>query len=228
MARAVELAVAPDERDRLLTQLTEFLDELRAWNARGNLVAPGDLGRLVRRHVIESMAAIPLLDRLSVSDCIDLGAGGGFPGIPLKLARPHLRLALVESRRLKALFLRRVAIKLSLQETWVWSIRAEALAALPAVRGAEGLDCVAQTVTGADAPAARPRVDLLTARAVASIAQLTEWASALVKPGGHLLTYKGSRLGEEMEEWKRKPGPWEFREAIPVGEGTQAVLLRRT
>src|SRR5262245_2314651 len=211
--------------DQLVRQFADYLDELRSWNARGNLVAPGDLGRLVERHVTESLAALPIVDRLAVRELIDLGSGGGFPGVPLKLARPELDVALVESRRLKALFLRRVGVRLGLERLWVWTQRAEPLAQLPGA-GVTLAEAAAST-SGESAPSLRPLADLITARAVAPLVDLARWAEPLVKPGGRLLTFKGSRLEEELAEWRRERGLWELEETSPGGAGIQLVLLRR-
>src|SRR5437899_2894298 len=92
------------DRPALILALSEYLAELREWNARGNLVSQSDLGRLVSRHVAESFAALPWIDRSGAKQVIDVGSGGGFPIIPLKLARPELRVGLVESRRMKSMF----------------------------------------------------------------------------------------------------------------------------
>lgn len=226
LERLVAEAVPAEDRERLASMLGKYLDEIRSWNARGNLVGPGDVGRLVQRHVAESLAILPIIDELRPRTLIDIGAGGGFPGIPVKLARPEIALAMVESRRLKALFLRRVVAALSLDQSWVWSMRAETLTALP--NPSSSLEEVHESAGGDDAPRRRPVVDMVTARAVASLAALAEWSEPLVRPGGHLVAFKGSRLEQEVEEWRRAPGPWEEAGVRPIGLGIQAVLLRRT
>jgi 16S rRNA (guanine527-N7)-methyltransferase len=210
----------------LTLAITEYLAELREWNARGNLVSPSDLGRLVSRHVAESLAALPWIDRANAAQIIDVGSGGGFPIVPLKLIRPSLRVALVESRRMKSLFLRRVATRLDLQNFWVWNMRIETLAELPAAPGTAGLEAVAEG-TSEDAPRVRPIVDLVTARAVAPLADLARWSERLVSPGGRLLAYKGSRLSQEIEDWKRAPGSWRLEEVSPVSPEIQIAVLRR-
>ena len=225
LERIVARSVAESERSRLTSQLEKYLGEIRAWNARGNLVAAGDLGRLVSRHVAESLAILPVIDELRPHSVIDIGAGGGFPGIPLKLARPEIALAMVESRRMKALFLRRVGIALALASTWVWSMRVETLSALlgPAVSVEEA----GAATGGDDIPRFRPEADMLTARAVASLSSLAEWSAPLVRPGGHLVAFKGSRLEGELAEWRQAPGPWEEAGVQPISPEIQAVLLRR-
>jgi len=117
--------------DATAEAIRAFLRGLVRWNVRSNLVAAGDRDRLVRRHVVESLACVPLLDHLGGETLIDLGSGGGFPGIPIKLVRPGIRVALLESRRIKSLFLKRTIRELGLSGAEAWQIRIEALATLP-------------------------------------------------------------------------------------------------
>ena len=212
-----------DDPTLLRTQLAEYLAELRQWNAQGNLVSQSDLGRLVSRHVAESLAALPWIDRSNASQVIDIGSGGGFPIVPLKLARPALRVALVESRRMKSLFLRRLSVKLELRSFWVWSMRIESLADLPQPDPEEILEHIACD----EIPDVRPSIDLITARAVAPLSDLARWSAKLVAPGGRLLAYKGSRLEEELEAWLKSPAPWMLEELIPVTPEITIVVLRR-
>ena len=159
--------VPPDQQSRALTLHLAYLAELHSWNVRGNLVAASDAPRLVRRHIVESLTAARIIDSLVGRDLIDLGSGGGLPGIPLKLVRPHLLVALVESRRLKSLFLDRVCRKLELEGIWVWQKRAEHLGDLPeSASGLDRLEAVAAN-SSLEGPATRPKVDFLTSRAVA-------------------------------------------------------------
>jgi 16S rRNA (guanine527-N7)-methyltransferase len=163
---------------------------------------------------------------------IDLGSGAGFPGIPIKVVRPRLAMALVESRRLKSLFLRKAAAALGLLDLVVWQSRIEALAALPlstAPSGPSGAgDMPDVLVPDPEGPRARPQVDLLTARAVASLPDVARWAAPVVRPGGHLVVFKGSRLDEELRGWSLRPGPWEIalveRDVCP---GLSLLALRR-
>ena len=210
----------------LTLSLLEFLAEIRGWNARGNLVSHSDLSRLVSRHVAEALAIVPLIDRLGVEQILDVGSGGGFPIVPVKLARPNLAVALVESRRMKSLFLRRLGSKLELESFWIWTTRVEPLAELPATPESSSLERVAAT-DAEGVPAIRPVVDLVTARAVAPLADLARWSERLVRPGGHLLTFKGSKLEDELAQWRRSPGSWELESVAPGGPGVQHVLLRR-
>jgi 16S rRNA (guanine527-N7)-methyltransferase len=93
-------------------RLERFLEEVRAWAPRTNLVGSTDAAAL-RRHVEDSLAAAPLLK--PAARVVDLGSGAGFPGIPLALARRDLRIALVEIRERRFHFLRRVVRSLELE-----------------------------------------------------------------------------------------------------------------
>ena len=237
--------------DATAEAIRAFLRGLVRWNVRSNLVAAGDRDRLVRRHVVESLACVPLLDHLGGETLIDLGSGGGFPGIPIKLVRPGIRVALLESRRIKSLFLKRTIRELGLSGAEAWQIRIEALATLPdgaasaeaelPVSG-EGARPGGPAATAPPAPgpisgdlavgdplpAVRPLVDLVTARAVAALPTIAEWVAPVVRSGGGLVTFKGSRVDDEIEAWRQAPGPWELerveREAVP---GLTLVALRR-
>ncbi|HKA24125.1 MAG TPA: 16S rRNA (guanine(527)-N(7))-methyltransferase RsmG [Candidatus Eisenbacteria bacterium] len=205
----------------------EYLAELKAWNARGNLVSQADVPRLVSRHVAESLAAVPLIDRIHPTQVLDLGSGGGFPIVPIKLARPELQVALVEARHLKSLFLRRVRERLDLRGFWVWNMRAEVLAGLPVAAQGASLEA-ASASANEGVPTMRPIVDLVTVRAVASLSELTRWSESLIASGGHLLAFKGSRLDQELAEWKTDPRGWSLEDVVPLSPEIRIVLFRRS
>lgn len=112
-------------RPLLLDQLSAYLDLLMKWNQRMNLTAIRDPRQMVRRHFGESLFAAQHLPALGT--VLDFGSGAGFPGIPIQLWHPHVRVTLAESQAKKATFLREVVRSLSLA-TEVWSERAESLA----------------------------------------------------------------------------------------------------
>jgi 16S rRNA (guanine527-N7)-methyltransferase len=109
---------------------------------------------------------------------IDIGAGAGFPGLPLKILRPELRLTLVESIAKKAAFLRHIAETLGLADVEVVVARAE--------------------VVGRD-PAHRERYAVAAARAVAELRVLAEYCLPLCRVGGRFLAPKGSSAGDEVQ-----------------------------
>src|SRR5919201_3908101 len=116
--------------------------------------------------------SLVLLDLLGdAQTLVDVGTGGGLPGLPLKLARPELRLALVESNRRKAAFLTHACAELDLADVEVIPMRAEEAARLPRLRDA---------------------FEVATARALAPMAVLVELCLPFVQPGGRLLAMKTS------------------------------------
>jgi 16S rRNA (guanine527-N7)-methyltransferase len=125
-SRIAELLVPfyHDPPSELLDQLSVYLDLLLKWNARTNLTSIRDPEEIVRRHFGESLftaAHLPACKTL-----LDLGSGAGFPGIPIQLALPQLKVTLAESQNKKAAFLQEAVRTLGLQ-TRVWPDRAENL-----------------------------------------------------------------------------------------------------
>jgi 16S rRNA (guanine527-N7)-methyltransferase len=187
---------APDAAaaEVMRARLEAYLEDLLLWTRDSNLVAQNDLGRLASRHVTESLAALPLLDRLAPKRLIDLGSGAGFPAIPVQVARPELAVTLVESRRRKGLFLKRTVERLELENAQALIMRAEQLAT-----------------------AGLPPQDVGTARAVAVVRELLPWLAPVIRPGGHAVLFKGSAHVEELAEWgKTQDAEWRHAETVAV------------
>ncbi|WP_260735859.1 16S rRNA (guanine(527)-N(7))-methyltransferase RsmG [Tunturiibacter lichenicola] len=109
----------------LLPQLSLYLDLLVRWNARTNLTAIRDPEEIVRRHFGESLFAAQYLDP-AADTLLDFGSGAGFPGLPIALLRPEIKVTLAESQNKKASFLREVVRNLKLT-TEVWAARVETM-----------------------------------------------------------------------------------------------------
>jgi 16S rRNA (guanine527-N7)-methyltransferase len=152
----------------LYSQLSNYLDLLVKWNARTNLTAIREPEEMVRRHFGESLfAAVHLGARLpSGARVLDFGSGAGFPGLPIQLLHPELRVTLAESQGKKSSFLREAVRTLGLP-TEVWAGRVEAM---PAVDGSSR------------------RFDAVTLRAVDNMQQALAEARQRVAPGGWLVT----------------------------------------
>ena len=143
---------------------------LLAWNAAINLTAIRDPVAVAVRHVADSLSALPVLRARGIDRFVDLGSGGGFPGIPLAAALPAERALLVDSVAKKVRFLRTAIEAVGIERTVVAeATRAEALA-----RSTRD----------------RERWPAVTARAVASLAELVELALPLLAPGGLLVAWK--------------------------------------
>lgn len=195
-------------KDMQIRQLESYLGMLLARNSTLNLFSRGDRARVTERHILESMAWIPLfLDRL-VSPIMDLGSGAGFPGIPLAICRPDQTVTLVESVQKKARFLFDVCQGLALNAQ-VLNERVEAIAGKQEQEN---------------------RYRLIVARAVAPVVQLVKWVVPILGQGGLLLTFKGDKMDEEIRALQRfdtslLPTIHEY--VVPVDLSGAAHLQRR-
>ena len=150
---------------------------LLAWTTAVNLTAIREPGAAVVGHLLDSLAAVPLLRSAGVRRLLDLGSGGGYPGLPLALALPAERTLLVDSIAKKAAFLEVAAAAAGVADrVVVAAARAETLAA---------------------DRAQRERWPAVTVRAVASLPDLVELAFPLLAPGGLLVAWKRAGAGSE-------------------------------
>ena len=156
---------------------------LLAWNEAINLTGIREPGIIARGHVLDSLTAAPLLRRAGIDDFVDIGSGGGFPGLPLAIALPARRAALVESIGKKARFLTAAVDVAGVGDrVTVVAARAETLAADPAHRGRWGA---------------------VVARAVADLTELAELALPLLRPDGLLVAWKRRPIDEEVARTAR-------------------------
>jgi 16S rRNA (guanine527-N7)-methyltransferase len=161
-----------------LDQFTTYAQELKLWNAKANLTAITDDRNIVLRLFLDSL-------RLALSwakppqSLIDIGSGAGFPGLPLKLLYPQLKLVLVESVGKKIAFLEHIVQVLGLENVTLLQKRAE---------------------TVGKQREYRERFEIATARGVAEICVLAEYCLPLVEIGGFVLLPKGSDISAEVEK----------------------------
>ena len=150
------LGDAPTPPD-LYSQLSAYLDLLLRWNARTNLTAIRDPETIVQRHFGEGLFAARHLAPLLTANAalLDFGSGAGFPGLPIQLFLPALRVTLAESQGKKASFLREAVRTLNLPHTEVWPSRVESL---PAGRLFHAVTLRAVDSMPAALAAARPRL----------------------------------------------------------------------
>lgn len=116
--RSLELALAADARQRLLT----FSAMVERWNRTFNLTAIRDPRRIMTHHLLDSLAVVRYLPAGSMAD---IGSGGGFPGVPVAIAQPDRPVTLVDSNSKKAAFLRQASIELPLRNVAVHEGRVE-------------------------------------------------------------------------------------------------------
>ncbi|MEN9934001.1 MAG: hypothetical protein RLZZ387_580 [Chloroflexota bacterium] len=161
-----------------LEQFAVYAAELRSWNERVNLTAITDERDIVTRHFLDSLRLAQSWGAAPAS-LIDIGAGAGFPGLPLKILRPEVKLTLVESIAKKTAFLEHMVATLGLADVEVITTRAEELGQNPRYR---------------------ERYDVSTARAVAELRVLVEYLLPLCRVGGRVLAPKGPQPTEELRE----------------------------
>lgn len=166
-----------------LAAFSQYLDLLEQANQTMNLTRITDRAQAELLHVADALTLLKFLPR-QPHKLADLGSGGGVPGIPLAIARPDVQILLVESTRKKANFLRATAETLGLKNVEVSDQRAEDLG-----RGDR-----------------RGSFDIVTARAVALLPWLIEWAIPLLRKSGKLLAMKGERAKQELGMSRRAIG----------------------
>lgn len=158
-----------------LDDAERFVALLLDANARHNLtriVAPADVARL---HLLDALSALPLIDAARPVTALDLGTGGGVPGLVLALARPEVRWTLVDSERRKV----------------------EAVSGFAEAIGLTNVTAVAERAETLGRGAHRESFDLVTARACAALPVLAEYALPLTRIGGQLLAWKGPMGDDE-------------------------------
>ena len=208
--QAIELDLSPAAR----AAIDGHVRLLIAWNDAINLTAIRDPGEIAVRHVVDSLTAVRILEERTIDGLLDLGSGGGFPGVPLAAALPLGRVALVESIGKKAGFLRTVAAAVGLApRTSVIGARAELLAG---------------------DPRERETWPAVTARAVGALADLIELAFPLLRRGGCLVAWKRGDHRDELAAAGRAVaglggGDVEVREVAGVDglEGHRLVVVTK-
>lgn len=166
------------------TMLLDYLELIARWNRSFNLTAIRDPRAMVGAHIADSLSLVPLLEEVPDGALlVDVGSGAGLPGIPLKIARPGLRVELVEPVGKKAAFLRQCRAELGLPDLAVHEARVEQLS----------LD-------------AEPLV--ITSRAFASLADFAASVAGIAGVNTRLLAMKGARPDAEIEALSERALPW--------------------
>ncbi len=179
MAWAEEIgAHLTDEQGELLVR---YAGLVCSENRNIRLTGPLTIDEILRKHVCDSLTAAPLIPQKEGLRLIDIGSGGGFPGMVLKIAKPFISTTLMDSSRKKSGFLETAARSLSIQNITVINDRAE--------RAAKNFSC-------------RENFDVVVCRAVSHLSVITEYALPLMKPGGDFIAYKGRGAAEEVSESK--------------------------
>ena len=172
--------------DAQVAQLLQYLTLLTKWNAVYNLTAVREPAAMVTQHLLDSLSVVTAFS--GASRVLDVGAGGGLPGIVVaiwaKVAQPAMRIGLIDTVRKKTAFLTQVKTELGLSNVIVYTGRVEQLQVVDPF-------------------------DVITSRAFAELADFITWSEHLLAPGGHFMAMKGVVPNAEIE---RLPVGWTVRE----------------
>lgn len=171
-----------DLSQQQITLLIDYLALLIKWNAVYNLTAVRDPAQMVIQHVLDSLSVVSAFD--GASNVLDVGAGGGLPGMVLAIARPDMQVAMIDTVHKKTAFLTQVKVELGLRNVTVHTARVEQLRVVQ-------------------------QFDVITSRAFAELADFINWSGHLLAPGGRFIAMKGVNPEQEIS---RLPTGWRVRE----------------
>ena len=175
-----ELGIKQDQNQ--LERFHKFYQLLIEWNKVMNLTGITEYEDVVEKHFVDSLSIIKAIDLSGIHTVIDVGTGAGFPGIPLKIAFPHLRVVLLDSLNKRIKFLDEVISQLGLTEIRTIHGRAEEYARKEEYR---------------------EQFDLCVSRAVANLSTLSEYCLPYIQVGGIFVSYKSGEIDDEVEQSKK-------------------------
>ena len=207
LMETISLPSAAGEYDRFALYCTE----LQEWNRRMNLTAITDDEGVAEKHFADSLLPLTMVTLPAGASLVDVGSGAGFPGLPMALARPDLRVTFLDSLQKRLTFLAQLTQKLEVPARMLHARAEDA---------------------GQD-PQYREQFDIATARAVANLNTLAEYCLPLVKVGGNFLAMKGASGEEELTAARgaiKKLGG-EYRETrtlhLPGGDTRTLILCKK-
>ena len=165
--------------EKQIGQFLKYYEILVEWNSFMNLTGITEFEEVITKHFLDSLAVVKVCDPASAGSVIDIGTGAGFPGLPLKIAFPHLEVVLLDSLNKRIKFLNEVILQL-------------------------GLDGI-RTIHGRAEDFARDQnyresFDLCVSRAVANLSSLSEYCLPYTALGGRFISYKSGKIDEELAE----------------------------
>lgn len=166
-----------------LKQFERYFDELVLWNRKVNLISRKDEENLIEKHILHSLSILKHIDIPENSKCIDAGTGGGLPGIPISLARPDLRILLVDS----------IAKKMKITKMLAQHTQNKHLSAINS-----RVEDLAQDAKY------KNKYDFIFVRAVTKIENMIGWTKDLLNDNGKIIFLKGGDLDQEINDAKKK------------------------
>jgi len=166
-------------------QLMDYLALMAKWNGVYNLTSLRDPMQMVTHHLLDSLAAVAAF--AGVKSVLDVGAGGGLPGLVLAIARPDMQVSLIDTVHKKTAFLTQVKAELGLANVTVYTMKVQDLKAGP--------------------------FEVITSRAFADLSDFVNWSGHLLAEGGRFIALKGTAPAEEQQ---RLPQEWKVQELRPL------------
>jgi 16S rRNA (guanine527-N7)-methyltransferase len=167
-------------------QLLDYLALLFKWNKVYNLTSVRDPMQMMTHHLLDSLAAVPAFT--AAHNVLDVGAGGGLPGMVLAIARPAMKVAMIDTVHKKTAFLTQVKAELELANVAVHTMRVEQLQV-------------------------SDKFDVITSRAFADLSDFVNWSGHLLAEGGQFIALKGTAPPEEQQ---RLPKEWKVTKLAPL------------
>ena len=193
------LDVSAEQQGKLMA----YLQLMHKWNGVYNLTSLRDPMQMVTHHLLDSLAAAPAF--AGARNVLDVGAGGGLPGIVLAITRPDMKVAMIDTVHKKTAFLTQVKAELGLANVTVHTMKVQDLAV-------------------------SDKFDVITSRAFADLSDFVNWSGHLLQEGGKFIALKGVAPSEERE---RLPQEWKVSDLQPLqvprlGAERHLVFIQRT
>jgi 16S rRNA (guanine527-N7)-methyltransferase len=179
---AMRLDISPAQQEKLM----DYLALMFKWNSVYNLTSLRDPMQMVTHHLLDSLAAVPAFAQ--AHNVLDVGSGGGLPGIVLAIVRPDMKVSMIDTVHKKTAFLTQVKAELGLSNVTVYTARVEQLQV-------------------------SDKFDVITSRAFADLSDFVNWSSHLLADGGRYIALKGVAPKDEQE---RLPAAWQVTGVEPL------------
>jgi 16S rRNA (guanine527-N7)-methyltransferase len=170
----MQLEVSPEQQGRLM----DYLALMFKWNSVYNLTSLRDPMQMVTHHLLDSLAAVPAF--VDAKNVLDVGSGGGLPGIVLAIVRPDMKVSMIDTVHKKTAFLTQVKAELGLANVTVYTMKVQELNV-------------------------SDKFDVITSRAFADLSDFVNWSSHLLAEGGRYIALKGVAPEDERQ---RLPAEW--------------------